>query len=235
MVYQTPTRSAFRATVLRALRDPNGTVFTAATVNDFINEAIMDLSAYRPHDVQRGMNWEEDTWSVDAGFTDDVLDIWQVIARANNLDARQRTLFIPHADYQNDRAGWDYLGQGAGLRISRFWIERLQAWAAREENLTLNFYGYGYRALPSGDASFLDFHNVIDQFCALQHCKMLGFQMLSHDRALYQQWLAATNNTDVSPTQLNGMLTTSEASFDRARRRNTILLRRPTNNAPSAL
>jgi hypothetical protein len=231
--FTTPTRSVFRATVLRALRDPNGTVFTAATVNDFINEAIMDLSSYRPKETQRSQPWNPDTWSPDAALTVDISDVWQVVARAGDLDPRKRTLFIPHADYQTDRAGWDFI-LGTGLRISRFWVERLQAWADREDTLDLAIFAYAYRTLPASDSSGLDFQDLIDQFCALQHCKMLGFQMLNADRALYQQWLAATNNTDVSPTQLNGMLGTAEASYDRARRRNTLLMRRPTNNYPTA-
>ena len=233
MVYAAPTRSVFRTTVLRALRDPNGAVFNAATVNDFIAEAIMDLSSYRPQEITRSQAWLPDSWSPDAALTEGVSDVWQVVARTNNLEPSERTLFIPHADYQTDRAGWDFLN-ATGLRISRFWIGRLQAWAERDDSLTLSIFAYSYRDLPVSDSSVLDLQSVVDQFCVLQHCKMLGFQMLSHDRALYQQWLAATNNTDVSPTQLNGMLTTSESSYDRARRRNTILMRRPTNNYPTA-
>jgi hypothetical protein len=230
-----PTRLTFRTTVLRALRDPNGAVFPAATVNDFINESIMDMSAYRPHEVNRTQAWTVTDTGFPVEFVDDLSDIWQMVARVSDL--RQPTIFIPHADYADGRAGWDFFGNSDAplLRLARVWTMRLRAWAERDDSLSVSIYAYGMRSLPADDNSRLDFHNLIDQFCSLQHCKMLGFQMLNADRALYQQWLAATNNTDVSPTQLQGMLGQSEMAFDKARHRNTIIRRRPTNAETVAL
>jgi len=229
VAYAPPSRTTFRATVQRALRDPNGVVFPAATVNDFINEGLMDLSAYRPQDVLRSAPWLPGTWDINQTLDmSDVSDVWQVFVRENDLDPREPTLFIPSADYGEGRAGWDFLPP-SNLRIARIWVYRLQEWAKRASTLTIHAHGYAYRVLPTSDATLLDLENVIDQYCLLQHCKMLGFQMLNADRALYQQWLAATNNTDVSPTQLQGMLSISEQAYDRARQRNTILRRRPTN------
>jgi len=233
VAYVPPTRSAFRTVILRALRDPNGAVFPAATVNDFIAEALMDLSAYRPNEVTRSMPWLPDTWGVEPDFVEGLSDVWQVLARENEMDPKDAVLFIPYADYGEGRAGWDLMGEYT-LRIARIWVHRLQQWAQRNDTVTLSIYGYGYRTLPTSDASLLDLNNPVDQFCVIQHCKMLGFQMLNADRALYQQWLAATNNTDVSPTQLQGMLSISEQAYDRARRRSTVIRRRPSNSAAVA-
>ena len=238
MVYEPPTRSEFRATVLRALRDTAGTVFPPATVNDFIDEALMDMSAYRPKDAYRSMSWMVDTGQVPPDVTEGLSDIWQVIARltSNKYEtgdplpySYRPSLFIPHVDYGDARAGWDFIGEG--LALTQLWADKLRRWAQQaNEPVTLAIRGYAHRLLPTSDASFLDLLNPIDQFCALQHCKYLGFQMLNADRALYQQWLAATNNTDVSPTQLQGMLGQAEMSYDKARHRNTILRRRPANS-----
>ena len=228
MVYEPPTRATFKATLQRALRDPNGQVFPSATLSDFIDEALMDMSSYRPNDVIRGAPWTPDTWYPPVEVYEDISDIWQVVAREDDLDARKNTLYIPHADYADGRAGWDFVPP-TQFRITRIWVYRLQEWAKRAPALILRIYGYGFRHLPTSDSSYLDFHSPIDQYCALQHCKFLGFQMLNADRALYQQWLAATNNTDVSPTQLQGMLGQAEATYDRVRQRSTIIRRRPTN------
>jgi hypothetical protein len=232
VAYVPPTRSAFRTTVLRALRDPNGVVFPAATVNDFIHEALMDLSAYRPDEMTATQPWEVGLTGFPSTFVADVSDIWQMVARVSDLNVPN--MYIPHADYADGRSGWDFLSPNI-LRLGRIWLVRLSQLAERDPSLEVAIYGYKYRALPTSDASFLDLNNPIDQFCVTQHCKMLGFQMLNADRALYQQWLAATNNTDVSPTQLAGMLTNSESSYDRARHRNTIVRRRPTNASVTAL
>jgi hypothetical protein len=231
VAYAPPDRGTFRAILYRSLRDPSGQVFPAATVNDFITEAMMDLGYYRPHETVRTMAWDEDTIGPDITMMDDVIDVWQVVARIDDTPVTPRpTLYIPHADYATGRAGWDVVNHQ--LRLSRFWIAKLQQLAKREENLSLQSYGYGPRALPSSDASIMDWHDMTDQFVVTQHCKMLGFQMLNADRALYQQWLAATNNTDVSPTQLAGMLNQSEGAFDRARHRATLVRRVPSNAAP---
>jgi len=210
-------------------------VFPAATVDDFINESIMDLSAYRPHDINRTTAWEEDSSGFDPSFVEDISDIWQMVARVSDL--RQPTIFIPHADYADGRAGWDFFGNSDQplLRLARVWLVRLQQWAQRDDTLSVSIYAYGMPSLPADDTSRLDFHNLIDQFCSLQHCKMLGFQMLNADRALYEQWLAATNNPDVSPAELQGMLGQAEMAFDKARHRNTIIRRRPTNAEVVAL
>ena len=52
------------------------------------------------------------------------------------------------------------------------------------------------------DEEYLDLTDATDYNCVLTPLQEQGFELLNHDRALYQQWIAATNNTDVSPTQL---------------------------------
>jgi hypothetical protein len=237
VVYEPPTRLTFKTTLQRALRDPGGQVFPSATLDDFIDEALMDMSAYRPKDAYRSMSWMVDSGSVPPDVTEGLSDVWQVIARltSNKYETGdplpytyRPSLFIPHVDYTDGRAGWDFIGEG--LAITQLWADKLRKWAEQaNEPVTLAIRGYAHRLLPTSDNSYLDFLNPIDQYCVLQHCKFLGFQMLNADRALYQQWLAATNNTDVSPTQLQGMLGQAEATYDRVRHRNTIIRRRPSN------
>jgi hypothetical protein len=239
VAYVPPTRSEFRTIIYRALRDFSAQVFGAATINDFIHEAMMDLSAYRPHETFRVMYWHDNTWSPPPEMNEGVDEVWLVYGRTASQDPRKPNLFIPHADYSTNRAGWDIAvtegSEAPGLYLWRYWIGRMQAWAKREPaNIQLVSFGYGPRTLPMDDDDVLDLKNPTDEFCITQHCKWLGYQMLNADRALYQQWLRATNNTDVSPTQLAGMLAQSEASFDRARRRSTVIRRIPATSFPSS-
>jgi hypothetical protein len=71
----------------------------------------------------------------------------------------------------------------------------------------------------------LDFTGPVDDVCVQKYARMLGYTTLEADRGLYQQWLSATNNTDVSPTQLQGMLAQATGEMDRQRKRSTQLRR----------
>jgi hypothetical protein len=49
------------------------------------------------------------------------------------------------------------------------------------------------------------------------YAALTGYQRLQNDRALFQQWLAIPGNTDVSPTQLDGMANTYLSQWNRHR------------------
>ena len=96
--------------------------------------------------------------------------------------------------------------------------------------IELVVFGYADRDLPAAEDDILDVTDNTDYNCVLTHCKHLGFELLNHDRSLYQQWLAATNNTDVSPTQLQGMTAGAEQYYEKTRRRSTLIRRVPSGS-----
>ena len=224
MPYDPPTRSEMGAIVLRALRDQAGSVFPPETVNDFISQAMADLSAYRPKEARQIAPWPLDFPSPVTDFT----SIWKVEFRVS-LTNYVKTIGVPYGDSNSaeNRAGWDFYG--GDLIIPPFWLVRLNA-TAGDQPSELVIWGYQDRVLPDSDGDVLDLTDTTDYTCVLNHCKALGFELLAHDRALYQQWLAATNNTDVSPTQLSGMVSQAEATYQRSRARNTKMRRVPSGD-----
>lgn len=224
-MFSAPTRLEMQATVLRALRDPNGTVFPPETINDFISQAMADLSGYRPKEKRETAAWPLDIYTPPFGqFT----AIWRVEVQVADT-ARLRTISIPYGDSsaQSNRAGWDfYEGQ---LVLSAFWVTRIDA-TVGDYPADMVVWGYADRDIPLDDDEILDLTDATDYLCVTNHCKSQGFELLNHDRALYQQWLASTNNTDVSPTQLQGMYSQSEATFQRSRARNTKMRRMPSSD-----
>lgn len=225
MAYDPPLRSEMGQVVLRALRDPAGSVFPIETVNDFISQAMADLSAYRPREARQVAPWPLDTPSPITEFT----SVWKVefkVAQSNNYI---RTIGIPYGDSNSaeNRAGWDFYG--GELILPPFWLVRMTA-TAGDAPAELWVWGYQDRDLPTNDGDVLDLVDATDYTCVLNHCKALGFELLTHDRALYQQWLAATNNTDVSPTQLSGMASQAESTYQRSRARNTKMRRVPSGD-----
>ncbi len=222
MAFNPPLRSDMGAVVLRALRDPNGSVFPSATVNDFIDQAMADLSAYRPKEQMEIAPWPLPTDIPPfSGFT----SIWKVECRSMSLPNNYiKTIFIPYSasNADDNRAGWDFYG--GTLYIDDYYTRRIDALDV-SASVEMWVWGYADHDLPDADTDILDLVDATDYNCVLNHCKSMGFELLTHDRALYQQWLAATNNTDVSPTQLGGMASFAEGTFQRTRARNTKIRR----------
>lgn len=228
MPFNPPSRNDMGAIVLRALRDPNGSVFPPAYVDDFIAQAMADLSAYRPKEAREISAWPAPIGIPLDPFVD-FTSVWRVDFHVSG-GGRFRTITIPFADTSSteNRAGWDFYG--GTLWLPAFWQARFTAITDGGEDGELWVWGYKDRAIPEDDADILDLTDATDYNCVLNHCKSLGFELLTHDRALYQQWLAATNNSDVSPTQLSGMFNAAEGTFQRTRARNTKMRRIPSGD-----
>ena len=227
MVFSAPTRSEMQAIVWRALRDPNGTVFPPETINDYIAQALADMSSYRPKETVEIAAWPLDIYTPPfADFT----AIWkvEVVVTDDPTSTQVRTISIPYADSSSEtnRAGWDFFG--GILAIPLFWSTRIDA-TIGDSPAEMHVWGYADRDQPDDDDSILDLIDSTDYLCLVNHCKSQGFETLTHDRALYQQWLAATNNTDVSPTQLSGMYGQAESSYQRVRSRSTKMRRMPSS------
>jgi hypothetical protein len=230
VAFVAPSRADMQAIVLRALRDPNGEVFLPETINDIINEGLSDLSSYRPKDAVEVQPWPLVTDPMPfIGF----IDIWSVQYRVIDPNdsthyVQQTTIpFVGRGTYEA-RNGWDYFAHA--LTLSDMWSRQLSGLTAQSWSVELVVLGYADRDLPDADDDILDLEESVDYLCLLNHCKALGMELLTHDRSLYQQWAQATNNTDVSPTQLQGMATLAAQTYDRMRSRNIRLRRIPAGD-----
>ena len=231
--YTPPTQAEMRAILYRTLRDPTGAVFGGDTVNDFINEGLMNMSGYRPVEASETFAFEPVTPGDTQVFKLTVLShVWQVSAsNPNDVTSVAQDMTLPYKGdsggvYSPFPVGWEvYAGW---LALSRWTINNLAAWQSSVGGpLSLFVAGYRDRFMPVADDEILDLEDATDQLCLTREARALGFQALSNDRALYQQWLAATNNTDVSPTQLSGMLNGAISDVEKQRKRSAVLRRTP--------
>jgi hypothetical protein len=218
-----PRLSELRAVLRRSLRDSGPTaVFSDELLDDWVKEALADLSIFRPAEVNKTIPFDPlltSTGGVDLADYDEYTYMWQVDARTNSAIVPYGFL-IPYIDPGAGlfRNGWDFaLGR---LWLSTYWFNRLSEVAAQypDDGVSLGIYGYRDRNWPTADNSYLDLLDATDHLCVVRHVRMLGFTTLEADRGLYQQWLAATNNTDMSPTQLQGMRNQAEQSYERLRK-----------------
>jgi hypothetical protein len=158
-----------------------------------------------------------------------VSHVWQVVvSNEEDITAANQSVILPYVSTGESalQNGWDYYG--GRLYFGRWAVGWLDSWFGHAgAALSVVLYGYRDRALPIDDDEVLDLEDAVDQLCLTRECRALGFQLLNNDRALYQQWLAATNNTDVSPTQLQGMLSNAVGDVERQRKRSAILRRNP--------
>jgi hypothetical protein len=227
MPYSPPTLAELRTTVARSLRDVNGDVFTDADLNDFIYEAIADLSAYRPVPSIEHWEWGEEAIVGNQPMFVDLTYIWHVEVFIAN---QAQFMIPPNEQGYHYRNGWEMFGVDERLRLSAYWYAVLDQMFYAGLSPDIVMYGYREHFQPGADDDVLDLQSMTDELCVRLYARMAGFNRLNHDRGLYQQWLAATNNTDVSPTQIQGMLAQADDTYTRQRRRATLIRRVPGYN-----
>lgn len=227
--YSPPTLGGMKTVVKRTLRDEQGVVFSDAMLGDFITEGLASLSAYRPIEAIESIAYAPTIYGEIQTVMPTILsNVWQVTAR-NPEDPTNvaQSLVVPYNTNEGDiQNGWDFYG--GTIYLGRWVSGVLDQWVGHTAgSLDLTLSGYRDRSFPTSDPDILDLEDPTDYLCLVKECRALGFQSLNNDRALYQQWLASTNNTDVSPTQLAGMLNSAQGDVDRARKRSAILRRQP--------
>jgi len=217
MAYQPPTLADLRPVIFRSLRDPEGKVFSADNIDDFINEGLSDLSQFRPVEDTVTAVWDSADITPDTGDLD---YIWHVELLVPDTP---QYLVPPNEQGYPGRTGWEFYDNR--LRFGAYWVSILNGLLEQGREPQVEVWGYRPRNLPTSDDDVLDFQQSVDEMAVRKYARLQGFTLLSHDRSLYQQWLAATNNTDVSPTQLQGMLAQSTDEYERFRKRSAILRR----------
>lgn len=209
MPYTAPTGAALLATLRRDLRDTNATVseqiFVDAQIEDFVNLGLAELNIERPI---------EDEVVVDTGDVDDLdgLDlpyIWAI--ELYNVETRNRN-YIDKADADvRWLNGWRiYNGQ---LDLPKG-IEDIINTGLADSTLEVHVFGYRDRARWAL-AAVPDLEDLSDEAALRLFVRAQGFKALTEDRALFQQWQTQANNSDVSATQLLGMVDAATRDWER--------------------
>jgi hypothetical protein len=216
MAYDPPTLAELQTKLRRDLRDPGPTdfTFTGDMLMDYANEGIVELNRVKPIEVVAEAT--DLAGLVNTGMT----DVWSV--EMLSPDGSIQTL-LPPADGVVTKDGWMFYGGdiilGNRLRsqaLSAF--DTLMGWRMR-------FFGYRNREVFDGTPEQAAEFDAEDEACVRRYARFAGFKALANDRSLFQQWQTMANNSDVSPTQLMGMVSTAEGEWDLVRRK-TIRIRR---------
>jgi hypothetical protein len=194
MPYTPPTRATLQAALARDLRDPDLGTFTAAELNDLINQSVVEVSRIYPKQEVQELTVTED---MQRTFATDCVGAFRVeLMRDGEVGYA-----VVHNDHEySGEGGWD-------LHAGFLWLPKFASNYLRlDQTPTVRVWGYWPRDLfsvgPEGDIETLD-GDAEAEFGVRVYATLLGYQRLQNDRLLFQQWLTTTGNTDVSPNQLS--------------------------------
>lgn len=196
-----PTLATLRTMVARDLRDPNMRTFLAAYVDDLINAGIEEVSRIYPREVVLEVNPVPGTYTyaltIDSIFR---VEVWRSNALAAVLDQNDGT---------SSQTGYDLFG--GELRFPSHVIDN-----AVPATDTIAVWGYAPRPQLTADADV----SVLDDTAmwgVRRFARAQAFALMHNDRALFKQWQGQSQNTDVSPNQLNQMVSLYQSEWDRTR------------------
>ena len=204
MAYTQPTLLQLRDKVEQDLRDSSNRVFSTGEIDDLINEGIAELNRIYPL---------VETEDVDIIDTDE----------DGNVDRTYTVLTteISRAEVWRDGAFRENvrLTEGEGNDGLDLWGDTLTVptWLVLDETSdVIRLYGYQNRDGLENDTDVAEFDLDAEYACRL-YAKLRGYQALQNDRSLQQQWLKAPGNNEMSATQLDQMVNTYVAQWERKR------------------
>jgi len=211
--YAPPTLAELWALVVRYLTDPSNKVFNTSQLTDYINGGIAELNRVRPLEATHTVTWDDENDQLPLEGIP-LYSVFQVELRAAYGGANS---IVPNIKGgQPTRDGWDFYN--GTLFLGSQWFQRA-VHSARDNGWTVEVWGYRSRDPLIADDDLAEFIDLTDEMFVRLYSRMEAYRSLNVDRSLFQQWQQQANNSDVSPTQLNGMLGTAESSFDRQQKR----------------
>ena len=189
--YAPITREDLRVALARDLRDPDMKTFTDLTINDLINQSIVEVSRIYPRQGVIEILVEA---SGQRQFTVDAKNIFRV----ELIKDGEVYYGVPRTNGSMTAAedGWDF--HAGILWMPQFASHRLEV---GDSTPSVRIWGYWPREIMYDDTETLD-GDAEFEFAVRTYALLLGYQRLQNDRLLFQQWLTTTGNTDVSPNQL---------------------------------
>lgn len=196
-----PTLAELRTKVSRDLRDTQNRTFLAAYVDDLINAGIEEMSRLVPREIVDEIDPAAGVYrystECETAFR---LESW-----------RGDTLLgvMPQNEGDSSQSGWELFGGFLYLPVA--WVDQSQIGTD-----IFNLWGYAARAQLTADAQVAQLDDNTE-WGVRRYARAQAFALMQNDRALFKQWQGASQNTDVSPNQLNQMVALYASEWDRTR------------------
>lgn len=210
MAYTAPTLAELRASVLRDLRDPNAEVFSNTEVDDYIRGGIADLNTVAPIEGSETIPFAV----AQTAYTTVLKEPFRVEVWREGKPWAQ----VPYNTDNLMQQGWEWMA--GDITLPHAYLNYLVL------GDLLICYGYTSRDYPELDTDVLEV-DPDGEFAIRRYAQAQGYGSLSSDRALFQQWQAQPNNSDVTPAGLEGMRSRAEGMWNSERNHLRILRRAP--------
>jgi hypothetical protein len=224
-----PTLDALTTSVFRDLADEGKQVFTTLQVEDFIRGGIVELNRVAPVDAVENIDFVEGQTVYPTSMT--------LVYGASLRDKTGRTVAVIDPLAPGDPHIYGYVhrivGDGGVIEVTPGMVEAVFADQTEDaDRLFIRLAGYARRPLPYVTTVLSDPDDETsplvaiqpevtlgsdEEFAVREYAKAEGFTLLTHDRALFQQWIGQTNNTDVSPVMMMNMAGQARAEWNRRR------------------
>lgn len=198
------TLAELRASVARDLRDTSMRTFISAVIDDLINAGVEEVSRVYPLEKVVVVTPVANTYDYDLSAYR-FLQIFRVEQQRSDLFHAT----MPQSDHEDENNGWEFF---AGfLRFPR------RAWVGLTVATdSFRVWGYSTRARLLTDAQVAELDDAAE-WAVRAFAKAEAFGLMQSDRALYKQWQAMSQNTDLSPNQINQMVALSSGEWNRQR------------------
>jgi len=190
------TLQEIRTKVANEVRDPLLSTFTSSQIDQLVNNGIIEINVVWPKEYYEELAGSDVDNLVSSGTLP--------TARVTSLfrvewfrDGTYRAL-IPENQADESQGGWEFFADILALPSGI-------ANAVDSSTDTIRLWGYTDRALLANDADVADLNDA-QEWGVRAYAKWQAFVLMSHERALFTQWQAQSQNKDISPTQLAQMV-----------------------------
>ena len=217
-----PTLGALTTSVYRDLADEAKEVFSTLQIEDFIRHGMAELNRIAPQvaEIPLALSFDVDTGKMTTQTYQTTIDLPYMV-EVRWLDNSQSIPLAPADMGQSFMSGYIFHRTNTGGTII------LPPWIASFVDEDLHgvvLTGYTSRPIPYGTATNVAISDE-EEYLVRAYAKSQGYDLLSHDRAMFAQWQGQTNNSDVSPTQLMQMAGQAAQGWDRMRSLNRVVRR----------
>jgi hypothetical protein len=196
------TLATLRSLVANDIRDPLFSSFSSDQVDSLINAGINEVSRFYPKEMLADIVPITATYS----YATSVLQAFRLEMYRDSAFYRS----VPQNDHdESAQAGWELWA--GNLLLPKGVVD-----ASIPATDFFRLWGYGGRAQLTSDAQVLD-ADVDGEWGVRMHARWSAFQVMLADRSLYKQWQAISQNSDISPTQLQQMVLLYGQEWDRQR------------------
>ena len=184
---------------------------SADEVDGFINGGVSEVNLVRPVEALDDITPIADTYS----YATSVEDPFRLEQFRDSVFLRS---LQRNEDDDSAQGGWETWG--GDLLLPKSVVDQSEP--------TTDFWrlwGYTYRAKLVDDSDVLDGGGLIVEMAIKMYARWQFFQTMLYDRALFKQWQAASQNTDMTPNQLQQDVALYLSEWNRHRNRIRVVRR----------